>query len=85
MKQFSKIALDSRTNLSPSTECIIGALEICSTNNNSSFACQNLIQTNGTAMGAANSCSYSDVAIQAIDTAVVNAQRTSFQEIFYFG
>ena len=45
-----KSALDSRTNLSPSTECIIEALEICLTNNNSTFACQNLIQTNETAM-----------------------------------
>ena len=80
-----KSALDSRTNLSPSTECIIEALEICLTNNNSTFVCQNLIQTNGTAMGAANSCSYSDLAIQPIDNALIDAQRTIFQEIFYFG
>ena len=50
-------ALDSRSNLSPSTECIIEALEICLTNNNSTLAF-NFIQTNGTAIGAANSCSY---------------------------
>ena len=49
--------LDSRINLSPSTECIIEALEICLINNNSTFAGLNLIQTNGIAMGAANSCS----------------------------
>lgn len=42
-----KIALDSRTNLSPSTECKIEALETCLTNN-STYAGQNLIQTNGT-------------------------------------
>ena len=40
--------LDSRSNLSPSTECIIEALEICLTNSNSTFAGQNLIQTNET-------------------------------------
>ena len=77
--------LNSRTNLSPSTKYILEALEICSTNNNSTFAAQNLIQTNGTAMRAANSFSYSDLAIQPIDKAVINAQRTGFQEIFYFG
>ena len=45
-----KNALDSRTNLSPSTECIIEALEICLTNTNSTFTDQNFIQTNGTTM-----------------------------------
>ena len=80
-----KSALDSRTNLSPSKECIIEALEICLINNYSTFAGQNLIQTNGTAMGAANSCSYSDLAIQPIDNSIIDAQRTFFQEIFYFG
>ena len=45
-----KGALDSRTNLSPSTECIIEILEICLTNNNLTFACQNVIQANETAM-----------------------------------
>ena len=36
-------------------------------------------------MRATNSFSYSDLTIQPIDKAVINAQRTSFQEIFYFG
>ena len=36
-------------------------------------------------MGAAISCSYSDLEIQHIDNAVIDAQRTIFQEIFYFG
>ena len=78
-----KSAIDSRTSLSPSTEYIIEALEICLTNNNSSFAGQKLMQTNGTAMGAANSCSYSDLAIQPIDNAVIDTQRTIFLEIFW--
>ena len=46
-----KSVLDSRTYLCLSTECIFEALEICLTNNNSTFACQNLIQTNGTQWG----------------------------------
>ena len=36
-------------------------------------------------MGACISCSYSDLAIQQIDNAVIDAQRAIFQEIFYFG
>ena len=80
-----KSTVDSRTNLSPSTKCIIKAIEIWLTNNNATFTGQNLIQTNGTTMGAANPCSYSDLAIQLIDNAVINAQRTSFQDILYFG
>ena len=35
-------------------------------------------------MGAANSCSYSDLSIQRIDNAGIDAQKTSFQEIFCF-
>ena len=68
-----KSVLDSRTNLPTSTECIIEAFEICLTNNNSTVSCQNLIQTNGTAMGGANSCSYLDLAIQPIDNALIDA------------
>ena len=45
-------ALNSRSNLSPSRECIMEALEICLTNSNSTLAVQNLIQTNWTATGA---------------------------------
>ena len=74
-----KSALDSRTNLSPSTECIIKALEMCLTNNNSTFIGQSLLQTNGKAMGAANSSSYSDLTIQPIDNAAIGTQRTIFQ------
>lgn len=35
-------------------------------------------------MRVAYSCSYSDLAIQPIDNAVINAQKTIFQEIYYF-
>ena len=53
-------ALDKRPVKLPSTECIIEGLEICLYNNNSTFANLNLLQTNGTATGAPNSCSYAD-------------------------
>ena len=53
-----KSAFDLRSNLYPSTDCIIEVLQIRLTNNNSTLAGQNLIQTNGTAIRAANSCSY---------------------------
>ena len=53
-----KSAFDLISNLSPSTDCIIEVLQIRLTNNNSTLAGQNLIQTNGTAIRAANSCSY---------------------------
>ena len=53
-----KSACYSRSNLSPSTDCIIEVLQIRLTNNNSTLAGQNLIQTNATAIRAANSCSY---------------------------
>ena len=36
-------------------------------------------------MGTTNSRSYPDLAIQPIDNAVIDAQRTIFQEMFYFG
>ena len=41
--------LNSRTTLKPSTDCVIEALEICLICNNSKFAKQNLLQSNGTA------------------------------------
>ena len=46
-----KSAFDLRSNLSPSTDCIIEVLQIRLTNNNSTLAGQNLIQTNGTQWG----------------------------------
>ena len=52
--------LDSRSNLSPSRECIIEAVEMYLTNNSSTLAAQSRIQTNETAIGAANSCSFNE-------------------------
>ena len=77
--------LNSRTTLKPSTDCVIEALEICLTCNNSKFAKQNLLQSNGTAIGAPNSCSYADLAVSPIGEKVLSASENTFREILYFG
>ena len=70
---------------SPSTDCIIEALDICLKCNNSRSGSQNLLQLNGTATGAPNSCSYADLAALDINMNVLQAKRNTFQEIRYFG
>jgi len=74
-----------RKNNQPSTSCLVEALQACLTNNNSIFDNKHLIQTNGTAMGAANSCSYADIAIEEIDTVVLSSRQSDFSEIKFFG
>ena len=78
-------ALETRAYKSPSTDCIIEGLEICLKCNNSRFGSQNLLQLNGTATGAPNSCSYADLAVFDIDKSVLQAKRNTFQEMRYFG
>ena len=56
--------LENREEKKPSTDCIIEGLKICLKNNNSVFAGEHLLQTNGTATGAPNSCSYADIAVE---------------------
>ena len=73
-------ALETRANKSPSTDCIRGGLEIFLKCNNSRFASQNLLQLNGTATGAPNSCSYADLAAFDIDKSVLQAQRNTCQK-----
>ena len=68
----------------PSTECIIEGLKICLYHNNSTFAGVNLLQTDGTATGAPNSCSYADIAIASIDNAVLDQKATCFADVVYF-
>ena len=64
------------------TDCIIEALEIILTCNNSSFNGTNYIQKNGTATGAKNSCSYSDLVLEPIDDEIYKARATIFKEKF---
>ena len=78
-------AYNKRTTQLPSTECLIEALRICLYCNNSSFNNTNLLQTNGTATGAPNSCSYSDLAVQPIDDAIFEEKDANFAELFFYG
>ena len=60
-------------------------LQVFLLNNKSLFANIHLLQTNGTATGAPNSCSYSDIVISHPDK-IINGKRTiQSQECFYFG
>ncbi|XP_057302660.1 uncharacterized protein LOC130636829 [Hydractinia symbiolongicarpus] len=77
--------MDKRIFKKPSTECIMDALDLCLYNNNSVFANEHLLQTNGTATGAPNSCSYADIAVSSIDDAVFEKMHSSYPEILYFG
>ena len=77
--------LNTREKKSPSTDCIVEALEVCLKYNNSIFDGKHLIQTNGTAMGAANSCSYADIAVGVIDDVIISASESDFKESLFFG
>ena len=72
-----KNVLVTRANKPPSTHCIIEGLEICFKCNNSRFGSQNLLQLNGTAIGAPNSCFYADLAVFNIDKNVLQAKRNT--------
>ena len=65
-------ALNSRTNKFPSTQCILSAVELCLKYNNSYCEGEHYIQTEGTAMGPKNSCSYADIAMTDIDFEAMN-------------
>ena len=49
------------------TQCIVEALEICLTCNNSKFNDQNFLQTDGAAQGPHMSCSYADIVMAKYD------------------
>ena len=78
-------ALNTRSVCKHSTACVLEALCICLFNNNSVFGNQHLLQENGTATGAPNSCSYSDLAIVPIDDQINSARTSSFKELIYYG
>ena len=78
-----KTALQNRPSQKPSTGCIIEELEICLYNNNSKLDQDHLLQTNATATGAPNSCSYSDLAIHRLDK--LNERINNFGELFFHG
>ena len=53
-------------------------------NNNSLFDKNHLLQTNNTATGAPNSCSYSDIAINRLKRFIEKEQTDNFKEFFFF-
>ena len=62
--------LDSREVLKPSTDCLLDAIKITLDNNNSTFNNTHYLQTDGTAMGSKNACSYAGVSVSKIDELV---------------
>ena len=78
-------ALETRKQKVPSTKCLIEGLKICLFNNNSIFADNNLLQTNGTATGTPNSCSYADTAVSLIDDAIFENMSTTYRELLCYG
>ena len=59
--------LNTREKQIPSTDCIVEAVTICLTSNNSQFNDAHFVQKHGTAMGHQNACSYADLAMGVID------------------
>jgi hypothetical protein len=76
--------LQREENFPLPTEHIIEALEIILTCNNSKFNGKDYLQKNGTATGAKNSCSYSDLALEPIDDEIFKAMTTTFKEIYAY-
>ena len=68
--QACRKILDSREVLKPSTDCLLDAIRITLDNNNSTFNNTHYLQTDGTAMGPKNACSYADVSVSKIDELV---------------
>ena len=59
--------LDERESKDLPTDCVIEALELCLSCNNSVFNDTNYLQTDGTAQGPHMSCSYTDIAMAYYD------------------
>ena len=60
--------LELRDSKFPPTSCVIEALELCLSCNNSVFNNTNYLQTDGTAQGPHMSCSYADLALASYDS-----------------
>ena len=76
---------DTRSTRKPPTECLVEALRLCLYCNNSMFNNNHLLQTNGTATGAPNSCSYSDLALKPIDDAIFREAELHYPELIFYG
>ena len=71
--------LNTRAIKKPSTDCVIEGFNCVYI-----IIIQCLLQTNGTATGAPNSCSYADIAVASIDQAIMEQKETAFPEILFF-
>ena len=60
--------LELRDSKFPPTSCVIEALELCLSCNNSVFNNTNYLQTDGTVQGPHMSCSYADLALPSYDS-----------------
>ena len=65
-------ALNSRSEKSPSTQCILSAVELCLKCNNSHSEGKHYTQIEGTAKGPKNSCCYTDIAMIDVDFEAMN-------------
>ena len=54
-----------------SVDCLIEGIKLCLCNNNSMFANENLLKTNGTAIGVRSSCSYPDIVAASLDHTIM--------------
>ena len=73
-----RLALTTRDSNKPSTECVLEWLQLRLYNNNSVFDKSHLLQTNETTIGALNSFSYSDIAINRLDRLIEQEQTNNF-------
>ena len=83
--QGGRDILNTRAIKKPSTNCLIEGLKLCLYNSNSIFANGNLLQANGTAIGAPNSCSYANIVVLLLDQAIMEQKKPAFPEFLYFG
>ena len=67
--------LNERVHQFPSTKCIVDATRLTLENNLSIFNNVAYLQTNGTAMGPHNACSYADIAMHPIDVTINSCTR----------
>ena len=63
-------ALNTRSDMKPSTECLLEAIKIALECNNSTFNGKHCLQIDGTAIGPKNACSYADISVSNIDEKV---------------
>ena len=74
------LSIDNDTDMA----AVWNALETSANKFAERYGSQNLLQSNNTATGAPNSCSYADLAVFNIDKNLLQAKRNTYQEMRYF-